>query len=195
MNEQLENKFKQVLNIYEYGSRVYGYKPSKDLDYIVVVEDSLEKPQQFNISGRDVTVYSKEYFQEQIKRHEISCLECLWLPSNLVIQEDWKPEFILNKESLRSSCSKKSSNSWVKAKKKLTVSDSPYIGKKSLFHSLRILDFAIQIAKNGKIVDYAESNRYWDKISELKEWKELQKTFQKEYNQKKSKLRELCPKK
>ena len=196
IKEILQKKFK-VLNIYEYGSRVYGYKKSQDLDFIVVVEDPLEKPQQFNISGRDVTVYSKDFFQEQVKRHEISCLECLWLSSEMVIQENFKFDFNLDKDSLRKSCSQKSSNSWVKAKKKLTVKESisPYIGKKSLFHSLRILDFAIQIAEKGKIVNYQESNHYWKDIDSIDNWDDLKKKYQTEYNRKKSKLRELCPKK
>ena len=196
IKEQLEKRFSKVLNIYEFGASVYKYKESKDLDYIVVVDDNTEDKMQMTLDNRDVTVYTKKGFTEQLRRHDISSLECMWLPEHFKELELYDFSFTLDRSTLRESCSKKASNSWVKAKKKFKVPESydPYVGKKSLFHSLRILDFAIQIAEKGMIEDYTVSNHYWDFIKSLDSWDALNRTFKAEYNKKKTKLRELCPK-
>jgi hypothetical protein len=53
-----------------------------------------------------------------------------------------------------------------------------YIGVKSLFHSLRIPMFGIQIAKTGKIYDFSEANFIYDKIfSKEWTWEELDSEF------------------
>jgi hypothetical protein len=92
----------------------------------------------------------KEEFIDKIQEHEISVLECLFLPKCMVVKESEKFVFNLDLSKLRKSISQKSSNSFVKA-------------KKSLFHSLIII-FGIQMAKNGKIINYSEANKYWNEI-------------------------------
>ncbi len=65
---------------------------------------------------------------------------------------------------MRKSISAVVSNSWVKSKKKMLVENEDYIGRKSMWHSLRILRFGIQIAKHERIVDFAEANVYYNDI-------------------------------
>ena len=68
----------------------------------------------------------------------------------------------IDHSALRREISARSSNSWVRCKKKLTVeTDQSAIAIKSLFHSFRIPMFGIQIAKYGRIVDYTEANDLW----------------------------------
>lgn len=64
----------------------------------------------------------------------------------------------INLQQLRTTHSHVSSNAFVKAKKKLTVSEdyNRYVSMKSLFHSLRILRFGTQIAIHGHIVEFSE---------------------------------------
>ena len=55
-------------------------------------------------------------------------------------------------------------------------------GVKSIFHSLRILDFGRQIIAHGKIVDFKRANRYWKELDELQNneeyrWKFYNKRF------------------
>src|SRR5690606_20681238 len=102
--------------------------------------------------------------------------------------------FKLDKSKLRRSISGTSSNSFVKCKKKLRQGDY-YIGKKSLFHSLRILGFGIQIALTGKIVNYSAYNHYLDMIMDknTNDWSEYQKVFKPIFNHKKSEFRRLAP--
>lgn len=79
-------------------------------------------------------------------------------------------------------------------------------GKKSLFHSLRILMFGIQIAQFGKIVNYEEvcsdlmklirkANELWKEIDSdpSVEWDHYHQKYKKEFNRLKSKFREVAP--
>ena len=66
----------------------------------------------------------------------------------------------ITKTKIRNSFSHVASNSFVKCKKKIEVEASydPHTGRKSLWHSLRIVDFGIQILKHDKIIDYSSVN-------------------------------------
>ena len=105
--------------------------------------------------------------------------------------------FSLDKWKLRESFSHVASNSWVKAKKKLTVEKDYdlYIGQKSLFHSLRLLSFAIDICELGEIKYDNESGLYKEIMSaETPTWDYYYSKYHEIYNSLKSQLRELAPK-
>lgn len=195
----LNSKDNDILNIYPYGSRVYETtNTDSDFDYIIV-SNATENPKvQFEENNNNYTIYSSNEFQKQLLEHEISAMECIFLPNNLIIKNKISFDFKVNKHILRGSASKKASNSWVKCKKKLTVSKdyNPYVAKKSLYHSLRILIFAIQIAKFNKIVDYTEANDFYTKIfnKNSNDWNDFKVTFQPIYNKLKSELKKHCPK-
>lgn len=176
-------------NVYSYGSWTYGTQNEKsDLDFIVV-GDNVSTESQIHSWG-DLHLFSTSDFIQKIKEHEISALECLFLPEKLK-QEYFKIEFTLNLEVLRHSISQKSSNSWVKAKKKLEVEKELYIAQKSLFHSLRILTFGIELAQTGKITNYNQS-QLWKMVLDCppEKWSSLKPL----YNSLKSKFKEVCPK-
>lgn len=189
----LANKNHNLLNLYLYGSKVYGYKNPTDLDYIAIVKEDIKKIQ-YNLSNRDITVYSKKEFSILVKEHNVLALETLFSSKEFILEKKLDLKLKIDQNKLRESFSQKSSHSWVKAKKKITVRDNLYIGQKSLFHSLRILDYAIQLAKYQKITNFQVSNHYWEKIVQLKDWESLNKKFKPIYNEKKSQLRLLCPK-
>lgn len=187
--------------VYLYGSRVYGTDNSRsDHDYLVI-EDS-PSSEGLTIGKVDVKILSKRKFQDLLNEHRISALECLWLDDSAVIVEpDLNWDFNLNLSKLRSSISKKSSHSWVKAKKKFLepydhMEDELRRGKKSLFHSLRIMMFGIQIAKYGKIENYGEANNIYKKIisSELETWEAFHEEWKPLYNELCSEFRRLAPK-
>lgn len=182
-------------NIYAYGSRVYGTEhPDSDYDYIVVADidqDIIE-------TLENVTIYSRAAFQKAIDEHEISVLECLFLPADKVLKRTLNFRFDLNLPQLRHSISKKASNSWVKCKKKLTVEKDfdAYAGKKSLWHSLRIISFGTQIALNGKIENYDAINRLYSDIvhNPSCDWVYYKKAYKPLYNQMMTEFRKLAPK-
>lgn len=189
-----------VLNIYMYGSRVYGTNTeSSDFDYIVVVEDFETKQSLSNLNktqNEDFTFYTKEEFQEQVDLHEISILECLFLEDDKILKKTVDFNFSLDLEKLRPSISQKSSNSWVKAKKKFVVEKdyAPYIGQKSAWHSLRILDFGCQIAKTGRIYNYAQTNDLLPLILSLNSWNDLDDNLRAINRSKNTEFKKLAPK-
>lgn len=189
-----------VLNIYTYGSVVYkNINDNSDEDYIVVVKNnSIDFPKtEFNITPQiDITVYTEAEFQRLIDEHEISVLECLWLSDHLKYEEVTFG-FKLNKAKLRESISAKCSNSWVKAKKKLTVEKDydPYIAKKSLWHSIRIANFGWQIAAYGKIRWYNVMSPLYNEIMQFgNNWNDLNTKFKPIYNSALSNFRKFTPK-
>lgn len=148
-----------IHNIYCYGSRVYKTnKPTSDYDYIIVA-DGVKDHNQIDSYSKDISLhtYTPNTFQNLINDHKISALECLFLPEDYKIVNNLDFKFNLNKALLRKEISQKSNHSWVKAKKKLEIEKDYYIGLKSLFHSFRIVDFGIQIAKDKKITNYSSN--------------------------------------
>ena len=106
---------------------------------------------------------------------------CDWSWAKL--KEDMKFKFKLDNPKLRHATSQVSSNSWVKAKKKLLVADEYNIGVKSLFHAIRIPMFSTQLVELGMIKDFKCANHIWDKIKEKHwTWEELHKEFRSEHN-------------
>lgn len=204
MINTLKNKY-NALAIFPYGSAVYGNKKPDDFDFIVVSDKPYfqetfeENGIQFEISN-----YSKDEFIQRLKEHEISVLECLYINhSTSFVSPEIKKEFdsfVLNKEKLRESCSQKSSNSYVKAKKKLIVDEDFNVSTslKSLWHSFRILDFAKQIVVDSQI-NPTKVNDLYDDISKSylitqNNWDSLHEKYKPLYNKVASEFKALCPK-
>lgn len=188
----------QALNIYPYGSMVYGtyVDGQSDQDFIVIVHDghtSIDKSQ-WECNNEQYSIYTASTWQEKLNRHDIDALECYFLPHYLVIQELHPFDFQLKTALLRQSISSVASNSWVKCKKKLTVQKdfAPRIGKKSLWHALRILDFGTQIMIHKRIIDYSSCNAMYDDIvnGKVDQWGFYKSQYQPIYNAMKSEFRE-----
>lgn len=190
-----------ILNIYMYGSRVYGTHSEKsDYDYIMVTSTIItDGVTQFFKDNINVTIYNKHEFSKLIAEHEISILECIFLPNDMKY-ETIEFAFNLDRSKLREAISAKASNSWVKAKKKMTVEKDldMYVGQKSLFHSLRILKFGTQLATIGKIKDYAEANWIWELIGDpnslVETWEDFYLVWHRVYNMLKTEFKKVAPK-
>ncbi len=201
-NQILKNfslKDNDILNVYPYGSYVYEtFTNSSDYDFIIVSKNDMRE---FSLeSGNlNIHIYSVPEFKEQLGKQKISALECLFLPETALLKNSMKFDFKLDKSILRSSISEKASHSWVKAKKKFEVEKDRniYIAKKSLFHSLRIIDFGIQIAKYGKIMSYSSSNDLWNVIiaNPSESWEDYKNSYQKVFNEKMTEFRKVATKK
>jgi len=193
----------RVFNIYIFGSRVYGtYNKDSDWDVIMVANNSVESTEIRN-GLYNIHVYTPDKFQSDIDWHRPNNLECIFAPNWAILKEDKKFNFKLNLAKLRHASSHVSSNSWVKAKKKLEVGEY-YTGVKSLFHSIRIPMFASQVATDGKISDFECANFVWNKLtfSDLphymrnKEWSwsEIETEFKLLHNKVNSDFRKVSPK-
>lgn len=169
---------KDVLAVYPYGSRVYGTsKPMSDYDFIIITEDITRDTEALN-NHVHATFYSYEDYMIRLNDHEITMLECMSLPKEMMVKSLVHPQLEgIKLGELRASISHKSSNSLIKASKKLMLYDdrqNHYIGLKSFFHSLRIIRFGIQVAKFGKIINYSECNELYEQImSETPDWTSL----------------------
>lgn len=154
----------RIFNVYIFGSQVYGTaNKDSDWDIIIIANNSVESIELrkglFNIH-----VYTPDKFKADLNWHRINNLECIFAPDWAKLKETINFNFKLDAVKLRHATSHISSNSWVKCKKKLLVSNNYYTGVKSLFHSIRIPMFSIQIMKSGKIIDFSCANWIWDKI-------------------------------
>lgn len=155
------------------------------------------------IINRDYEFVCESDFIKMIEDNDIVALEAIFLPENLAygaatLYREYFNHFKLDKWKLRENVSHICSNSWVKCKKKLTV-EKDYnlrIAQKSLFHSLRIYMFGIQIAEQGKIVDYQCAKDLWKEIenAENPTWEYYKEKYQPMFNSLRSRLVELCPK-
>jgi predicted nucleotidyltransferase len=190
-----------VVNCYQYGSRVYGnFRKDSDYDFIIIVKN--KKEDQFSDNLINVNFFTPDGHQHRLNEHEISALECHFLSPEYIWKEDKKYSFKLDLSKLRHSLSAKSSNSWVKAKKKLTVEtekgveENPEdVGKKSLFHAFRIIHFGIQIAKSGIIEDYGSCNELFKEIMySYSDWGALFEEYKLQYNKLLTDFRILAPK-
>lgn len=175
LNENEKKSFMTDVSIFSYGSSVYKNKPAADYDYIVVSPYKLEQFEDvFCIRGKTVSIqitfYTVESFYDMLKNAEISALECMYLDQkkeknsedNILAFVDkkmldcFKDMDVLNNK-LRVSISKKSSNSYVKAKKKIIIENDFDLktSLKSLWHSFRMVGFALQVAMpNSNNIDY-----------------------------------------
>lgn len=174
----------RVFNVYLFGSRIYGTADqNSDWDVIMVANNSVESTEirrgLFNIH-----VYTPAKFQADLDWHRINNLECIFAPEWAKLKETIKFSFKLNITKLRHSISHVSSNSWVKSKKKIMVANDYKSGIKSLFHSIRVVMFGIQIASTGKIYNFECANDHWKKITSRYNWKweELDNEFRQIHN-------------
>lgn len=205
----------EIISVYLYGSTVYGLAaPWSDYDVIAVVDHKRDVTIESRVaaivrdtylisSGKkiDVNVYTEEEFLSGLESLEISFLECVNgkranSPSDTLI---FGKKFNFPKidlQTLRSSVSKKASNSWVKAKKKLTV-DQDYdhrIGTKSAWHSLRIIQYGIQLASEGSISNMCVANGIYQEVLECKDWDEVERKFKPMFNHLSTEFRKVAPK-
>ena len=189
------------------GSTVYGtYEDGvSDVDVLVVVgneckpllQNDINRIYQVVVDNTDCQFMCEEDFVAAIKDNEIDILECLFAKPQ-ANNGKYMDMFVPDKWKLRQSVSSICSNSWVKCKKKLTVEKDYDLrcGQKSLWHSLRIYMYGIQLAETGKIYDWAQANRLWCEIrdAETPTWEHYHQKYKKLYNELRSKLVSLCNK-
>lgn len=187
----------KVLCMYTYGSHVYGTNvEGSDEDYIVVLSHARETHELIERDNKSFVIHDETSLQRGIWAHEPYALETYFLASKHRLKDTVKWDFKLETRVLRESFSQKASHSWVKAKKKIEVEADYKRGKKSLFHSLRILTFGLQLAEEGKITDFGAANEWWWDIytNPSTKYEDYLKQFRPIYNGLCTKFREAAPK-
>jgi predicted nucleotidyltransferase len=182
----------RIHNVYVFGSQCYGTASDKS-DYDVLVIANTPYPEkELVVDNLNIHILTKDRMLEQLKQHHIGKIEAILSP--YILKNSVEISLDIKIPSLRHSISHTCSNSWVKSKKKLEQGDY-YIGIKSLFHSLRIAMFGIQLAKYGVINDWTCANHIWDKLqSKQWSWEELDKEFRSERNKILTEFRQITEK-
>lgn len=159
-----------VLNVYRYGSRIYGTADqNSDHDFIIVTKGAMLQSGAFkqnaissdnrNIQG---VLYSRSGFTDAINNYDISALECLSLQPIDVLMSTWpfKVQKWDNKVMIKKIISKVSA-SWHTADMQARDGFKDR-AKKGIFHALRILNFALQLKVNQRIDDFGSTNWIWE---------------------------------
>ncbi len=191
-------KDKRLLNVYRLGSVVYeSYDYDSDEDFIVVTD------KWFDSMNLNVHVFTINDFQSLLNIGEIQMLECYFLPTQHKLKIEHNFTLNLDLYKLRTSISTITSNSWVKGKKKLIVMGDYdlRVALKSIFHSLRILDYGVQIASEGEIIQYNSMNYVLSDLWKLSKdynyeelWEKIDLKYRKTFNSLSSQFKQLCPK-
>ncbi len=186
-----------IIAVVPYGSVVYGtIRPESDLDFNVIVHDNhyYTSMSSQKGGGTDYNFISESTFQLQLNFQEISAIETFF--TEPIAGELDQFTYAVDLVALRHAVSQKSSNSWVKCKKKLTVEEGQeMIGLKSMFHAFRMVNFAIQLCKTGKIEDFTAANHYWEQIQAIgPDWDRLERMMKPQYNALLTEFRKLAPK-
>lgn len=204
-----------ILGLFPFGSTVYQNKSAGDHDFIVITESKKVNQLTEFINNKECqfSFYTFDEFKQGVASCDIHILECLFY-QNIELNDNCfffidsllKDNLSLN-EFKRTSISQQASNSYVKAKKKLIiVDDFDKIGSlKSLWHSLRMIDFGFQIATTGQIYDYQSCNDLYKEIESDYNliddydnandfWSFLHKKYKPIHNQYMSKLRSVTVK-
>ncbi len=201
MKEKIENIFRNELKwhpskiqcIYLYGSRCYGTATEKsDYDFTIVAKASVENVE-YTFGDFNLHVQTPSYFQSRLDWNDPKIIECLLWSKKNEIQENISFDIKIIPSRYRHAVSQISSNSWVKAGKKIEQGDI-FIGQKSLYHSLRIPMYAIQVMKHGDILDWKCANKYWEDIRKNDNWMSLSKKYKPVINKIMTEFRLLCPK-
>lgn len=187
---------RDLIAVYGFGSRVYGTAgPRSDRDFYVIA-DGVRDSTEVRNGDINLHLHTPSHFQDLLDRHKVGALECHFAPPEHRLVERWTFRFTLDKAALRREFSAVASNSWVKAKKKLEVEHEPYLGKKSLWHAMRIVMFGTQIAAHGRIVDFAAANTLYPGIveNETDDWNWFKAQFQAPFNALNTEFRKVAPK-
>lgn len=156
----------KVRNIYLFGSQVYGtQREDSDYDFIVIACSMLAK-QEIRHDKFNIHVHTPDIFLDGLREYQMQYLECIYAPEFAKIQEKMvQPDknFSLKFEMLKYKGMNQSFTAFHKAKERIIEGES-FRGVKSLWHSLRILDFFKQIIEKGKIEDFSSCNEYWKMI-------------------------------
>jgi predicted nucleotidyltransferase len=188
----------RVHNIYLYGSHCYGVaNENSDYDFIIVANNNVENVEHnVIVDGVEYNfhIQTPDYFQERLDWNDPKTIECLLWSKEHPILENKLFEIKIIKSKYRHAVSHISSNSWVKARKKLELEKQIYIGQKSLYHSFRIPMYATQIIEHGKIIDWECANDIWYDVMNITDWKTIKDKYKKQHNKVISEFRKVCPK-
>ena len=154
----------EVCSLYRSGSRVYGCQnENSDEDFVAVVSKPGAVQDLIFEKGLNIIVQTRESFHESLKDHNMLSLECYFSPQRFHVKDSTiKWNLKLDVRLLRNQAIEKSRSDLMKSQKNWM--EEPEASKKKLYHSIRVLRFALQIMTHRKIINYGESNELWEDL-------------------------------
>jgi len=213
----LYNNFLELTNIfpdsvkglYITGSHQYGCnREDSDIDLTAIVNEYPSCGEQFISDKLNVNFYKVSSIHRLLFTEAyIPLIEAFYADEKDIIISffiDTIPikDLLDDVSQLRVSCSQLTSNSWVKGQKKLVTSDYDLnMGLKSIFHSIRIQDFVIQLLDGTTTPNYGSCNYILYDLFSMSEklyreelWDAIKSKYYAIYKDKKSRIKSLIPK-
>uniref|UniRef100_A0A6B2KYP1 Exonuclease domain-containing protein n=1 Tax=Arcella intermedia TaxID=1963864 RepID=A0A6B2KYP1_9EUKA len=178
----------EVLNVYQYGSRVYNMIEHKRWSFIIIVVDEYKGPSRYSRANIVAKVFTKSDFVHLLRENSSYSVLCVYLPQNNIWKNDWKVNFILCLLKLKRNIPDLKE----KYVEKLWRNGDIKEAKREFVRIYRILVFYLQILKYDKIINFEAANEYQKQISESKlQWEEFFLTYQPQIEKKKTKFQHL----
>lgn len=160
-----------VLYIFPYGSQVYKTNSNlSDTDVIVVVDQTnIREKEEYIIKGSkfDCEIVTLEEFKDSLKNGSVKFVEAAMADRNW---EKWRA--FVKTPKIHQSFVEKATKSWNKAINNLYASDWDVVAKNA-YHSLRILNFLLQIHEKGLIQNYSQAKDIKDKVFQVESIEEF----------------------
>lgn len=152
-----------IICIYLSGSRLYGNLTlQSDKDYTLIVK-CYSGNQNITHNTIDISLISSFDMDKYLFEHNLQRLINIFTPKNYILFGNFEYEFKLDTNLLRRSVSEISNKCFHHAKVSWRDKDY-YKAKKHLIHSIRYVEFGIQIMVNNKIINFAVCNDISTKI-------------------------------
>lgn len=137
--------------------------PDSDHDYLVVLADPGQKQDLLFGDNVNVVVHGAKSFQAALDEPSVFAFEGAFAPPEHRLKEPVPPfSFKLDRKRLAESAAARSLSDYQKAQKRFSDELTP--SKKKLFHSIRVPLFALQLARTGRIGDFAEAAEHYVEI-------------------------------
>lgn len=147
------------------GSRVYGTaSPASDHDFVAVLARADGPRDLVFADGCNVVVHTRASFQVALDHHSVFALECLFAPAAHRLKEPSpSPRFQLDRARLAASAADRARSDFAKATARLEA--EPDASRKKAFHAIRVLWFALQVARQSRITDFEAAAELWEEMA------------------------------
>jgi predicted nucleotidyltransferase len=192
----------QVLNIYLFGSRVYGtHRADSDYDFLIVVRDrdylqSLAQKhsrEEFMVNNRkqftrvlasveniSASIYDLNTFLQLLHEHVTYVLCCVfYVRKEFVWRQRYTPHFTLRSYKLCENASAEANRVWYRAFSRITKEGDILRGQKLFAYTFRYLNWALQLHQQGCITDITFGNDHLAEAIKLCEGLEVPKEIHK----------------
>jgi predicted nucleotidyltransferase len=176
-----------------FGSKIYGVNNDKSDNDIIIITSEPNNGKEIIEDNDDIHFYDVSNFNRLLIEHDVVAVESFFTTKGYIYSNDICLQFNVDLKKLRHSFSSVSNNSFVKAKKKFIVENERYKALKSLWHSIRILDFGHQLATTKAIYNFSSMNNLYFEImnEDYTDWEQFKNKYKPIYNSFSTRFKEV----